>query len=280
IMAQVHDYTQSNWDDDATLDAPLREIQGTITAQTPMKAGDEVILCLRCRVDEVESFTAQPAAWKARISFLAPVSTKVVSAAAPPQRLRQIVQQLGTAIQHSNLFQQLEHSRSIDPITNIAGRERLNMRLEQEWQRMRSNKTPLALILGEFDQQEAYLKTYGKQAYNNCLKQLAKAINSSARRSGDLVAQYQESTLAILLPNTSLDDAICLAKKIRWRIKSLPIETEESPTPQHFTMSLGITCITPSYTLTPANLVAGTEASLRQAQRAGGDQLVWQEGIP
>lgn len=279
-MARVHDYTQRNWDNDPTLDAPLQEIQGTLTAQTPMNPGDEVILCLRCRVDEVERFAEQPTAWKAHISFLAPVSTKVVSAAAPPQRLRQIVQQLSTAIQHSNPFQQLENVRSIDPITNLASRAKLNMRLEQEWRRMRNHKMPLALILGEIDQQDAYLKTYGRQAYNSSLRQIAKAVSSNARRSGDLIAQYQGSTLAILLPNTTLDDAICLAKKIRWRIKSLPIETDSAPAPYYFTMSLGITCITPSHNLTPANLVAGTEASLRQAQRAGGDQLIWQEGIP
>jgi diguanylate cyclase (GGDEF)-like protein len=281
IMPQVHDYTQSNWDDDARLDAPLQDIQGTITAQTPMNAGDEVIICLRCRVNAVESFTQNPETWKAHISFLAPVSAKVVSDAAPaavPPFFQQIVQQLGTSIQHSGLFQQLERSRSIDPVTHIAVRSRLNTRLEQEWRRMENSKTPLALILGEVDQQDTYLQTYGEQAYEDCLRQLFKAVNTSARRSGDFIARYQGSTLAILLPNTSLDDAICLAKKIRWRIKSLPIETDGVQPPHRFTMSLGITSIVPNDTLTPANLVAGTEASLRQAQRAGGDKLIWQEG--
>jgi diguanylate cyclase (GGDEF)-like protein len=284
IMPQVHDYTQSNWDDDARLDAPLQEIQGAITAQTPMNAGDEVIICLRCRVNAVENFTHNPETWKAHISFLAPVSAKVVSDATPapsfsqqPPFFQQIVQQLGTSIQHSGLFQQLE--RSVNPITHIAVRSRLNTRLDQEWRRMKNSKTPLALILGEVDQQDAYLKTYGEQAYEDCLKQLFRAVNASARRSGDLVTRYQQSTLAILLPNTSLDDAICLAKKIRWRIKSLPIETDGVQPPHHFTMSLGITSIVPNDALTPANLVAGTEASLRQAQRAGGDKLIWQEGI-
>ncbi len=277
-MSQLHDYTQINWGDDATFDAPLQEIQGAIISQSPMREGDEIILSLRCRVNEVQNLSSNPDAWKAKISFLSPFPANSNSDATPPQFLHQIVQHLGSSIQHSGLFQQLERSRSIDPVTHAVVRAKLDNRLEQEWRRMETHRTPLALILGEVDQLGAYCKTYGEQACDDGLRQLVKAINSSANRPGDLVARYQGATLALLLPNTSLDAAICIAKKIRWRIKALPIVTALDQTAHHFTISLGISGIVPTLELTPENLVAGAEASLRQAQRAGGDKIIWQEG--
>ncbi|MGB7414077.1 MAG: diguanylate cyclase [Thermosynechococcaceae cyanobacterium] len=279
-MAQRHDYTQTNWGDEATLEASLDQIHGEMIGPSPLKVGDEIILCLRCRVDAVDSFPShnhQPTV-KAQLSFIEPVAIGGSEAAAPPQFLHQMVQHLGTSIQQFGLFQQIERSRSIDPITHTAVRARLNTRLEQEWQRMGHHQTPLALVLGEVDQLETYRQTYGASACDDCLRQLVKAINVSASRSGDLVARYQGSTLAILLPNTSLDAAICVAKKIRWRIKSLRIGTGQDDLIHRFTMSLGIACLTPRRELLPKNLVAGAEASLRQAQRAGGDKIIWQEG--
>ncbi|MGF1604464.1 MAG: diguanylate cyclase domain-containing protein [Thermosynechococcaceae cyanobacterium] len=279
-MAQLHDYTQTNWGDEATLEASLEQIHGEMIGLTPLKVGDEIVLCLRCRVDAVESLSSQnnPQTFKTQISFIEPVPVGGSADTATPQFLHQIVQQLGTSIQQSGLFQQIERSRSIDPITHTAVRARLNTRLEQEWQRMGHHQTPLVLVLGEVDQLEAYRQTYGEFACDDCLRQLVKAINASASRSGDLVARYQGSTLAILLPNTSLDAAICVAKKIRWRIKSLRIGTEKDDLIHRFTMSLGISCLIPDRELRPKNLVAGAEASLRQAQRAGGDKIIWQEG--
>jgi diguanylate cyclase (GGDEF)-like protein len=279
-MAQLHDYTQINWGDEATLDVSLDQINGEISGLSPLNVGDDVVLCLRCRVNAVESLPSreQPQTFKAKISFIEPVSVGGATSAAPPQFLHQMIQQLGSSIQQSGLFQQIERSRAIDPVTHTVVRARLNTRLEQEWQRMGHHQTPLALVLGEVDQLEAHRKTYGEQACDDCLRQLVKAINSSACRSGDLVARYQGSTLAVLLPNTSLDAAICVAKKIRWRIKSSRIGTAQDALIHRFTMSLGIASLIPDAKWMPDNLIAGAEASLRQAQRAGGDKIIWQEG--
>lgn len=274
-MAQVHDYTQANWGNDVTLDAPLQAIQGVITGHNPagakpVKSGDEIVLCLRCHVDNVEDTETVPESRRAYISFVAPVNAD----AASPQFLHQLVQQLGSSLQHSGLLPQME--RTVDPVTQVAVRARFDTRIEQEWRRMAVHHTPVALILAEVDQLAAYRQTYDSQTCDDFLRQIAKAVSSSARRSGDLVARYQDSTLAILLPNTTLDAAICVAKKIRWRIKALRIMADQRS--HRFTMSLGITSVIPSLELTPVNLIAGAEASLRQAQRAGGDQIIWEEG--
>ncbi|NJM66431.1 MAG: diguanylate cyclase [Acaryochloris sp. RU_4_1] len=165
-------------------------------------------------------------------------------------------------------------------LTQITIRSHFETRLARDWQCLEQARQPLSVLLCEIDGFTQFRRQQGDRACNDYLGQVVKVIYAHIERSQDMLARYQGDTLAILLPYTSLDEAACVAKKIRLRVKALKVNPQLDPsTPaQTMTLSLGIAALVPTSNLAPANLVAAAEQSLRQAQTAGGNRVVLQEG--
>jgi diguanylate cyclase (GGDEF)-like protein len=165
-------------------------------------------------------------------------------------------------------------------LMQIALRSHFDARLASDWQYLEQARQPLSVVLCEIDGFNQVRRQQGDRTCNDYLGRVIKLIYAHIERSHDMLARYQGDTLAVLLPYTSLDEAACFAKKIRLRVKALKATPQPSPStpPQTMTLSLGIAALVPTSNLTPANLVAAAEQSLRQAQTAGGNRMVLQEG--
>lgn len=91
--------------------------------------------------------------------------------------------------------QELQHLAGSDGLTQVANRRRFDTCLDQEWRRMAREQAPLSLILCDVDFFKSYNDTYGHQAGDDGLRQVARAISGSVRRPADLVARYGEKNL-------------------------------------------------------------------------------------
>lgn len=183
-------------------------------------------------------------------------------------------------LQPTGLYQHIEHLWTQKSVAPVALRSYFDTRLERDWHRLEQERQPLSLFLCEVDDFAHIRRQYGDRACNTYVSQVVKVIHANIERPKGMLARYQGDTFAVLLPNTSIDEAACIAKKIRLRVKAL----KNSRTPsssildQTITLSLGIATLVPTSKLTPANLIAAAEQSLRQAQRAGGNRVILQEG--
>lgn len=108
-----------------------------------------------------------------------------------------------------------------DGLTQVANRRRFNEYLEQEWQILEQEERELSLILCDIDFFKKYNDTYGHQAGDACLQQVAKAIVEAVNYStGEvlpeaLVARYGGEEFAIILPQTKPETAVYIAEQIR-----------------------------------------------------------------
>lgn len=209
-----------------------------------------------------------------------PTDTSEFSAQPKPVVFKRFTNQLRQVFQPVGLYQHIRHVWARKSITQTAIRSHFDARLERNWQQLEEERQPLSLFLCEVDEFAHYRRQYGDLACNAYIGQVVKVIHTNIERSTDMLARYQGDTFAVLLPHTSIDEAACLAKKIRLRVKALK-ENPTSPgsiSEQIVTLSLGIATIVPTPKLTPVNLIAAAEQSLRQAQRAGGNRVILQEG--
>jgi diguanylate cyclase (GGDEF)-like protein len=195
--------------------------------------------------------------------------TKPIHFAVLRQRVRRLIQQSKLYQKLEIANQELQRLASLDGLTGVANRRRFDQYIESEWQRLSREKLPLSLILCDIDFFKKYNDSYGHQAGDACLRQVADALRFCARRSVDLVARYGGEEFAVILPNITVAEAGRVAEEMRSVVNTLQIPHVQSGVSQHVTLSLGVACMNPTPSTSPTMLVAASDAALYQAKAAG-----------
>ncbi|NET87281.1 MAG: diguanylate cyclase [Kamptonema sp. SIO1D9] len=195
--------------------------------------------------------------------------------------LLEISAQMGIASQQAELYQRLAAAnrelRRIahsDGLTGLANRRCFDSYLELEWRRSHRQRASLSIILCDIDYFKLYNDTYGHQAGDDCLQKVASAIADTVKRPADLVARYGGEEFVIILPNTTVEGALKVAKNIHDAVKSLAIPHLKSEVSEFVTLSLGVAATIPKLALSPDTLVAAADDALYQAKSAGRSRAV------
>lgn len=143
------------------------------------------------------------------------------------------------------MYDQLHDLNSRDPLTGLANRRALDERMALEWRRAARHGLPLGLLMIDVDQFKRYNDHYGHVRGDDCLCGLARALEETTGRAGDLVARYGGEEFAVLLPGSRLEPALALAGKIRAAVHALAIPHAHSDTAPHVTLSIGAASLLP-----------------------------------
>ncbi|MHB8147455.1 MAG: diguanylate cyclase domain-containing protein [Vulcanimicrobiaceae bacterium] len=161
----------------------------------------------------------------------------------------------------------------VDALTQLASRRRFNETLDTEWHRAQRNSTALSLLMIDVDHFKAYNDEYGHLEGDACLRSVADALSSAARRPADTVARYGGEEFAIVLPATDLDGAFTLGRSILNHVNNLSIEHERS-TLGRVSLSIGAASTHPQNGLNPLTLIRDADAALYRAKNAGRNRIV------
>ncbi|MEG4940235.1 diguanylate cyclase domain-containing protein [Microcoleus sp. F4-D5] len=183
------------------------------------------------------------------------------------RQLQQQKQQLET------VNRALQYLATYDSLTEVRNRRSFNEYLDTEWRRLAREEAPLSLIMCDIDCFKLYNDTYGHQAGDECLRQVAAVLQHSVKRSADLVARYGGEEFAIVLPNTDIQGATCVAEMIGQQVRSLQIVHAKSLVSEYVTLSLGVACCIPAPMSQPATLIAIADEALYRAKKAGRDRV-------
>ena len=127
-----------------------------------------------------------------------------------------------------------------DPMTGVANRRALTEALTAEWQRAMRTQSPLSVLMIDVDHFKAFNDRYGHLAGDECLRKVARALARTATRATDLVARYGGEEFAVLLPGTSSEEALEIAKKLRIAVRKLAIAHAASSVASVVTISTGV----------------------------------------
>ncbi|MBI3964198.1 MAG: diguanylate cyclase [Chloroflexi bacterium] len=159
-----------------------------------------------------------------------------------------------------------------DGLTGILNRRELDRIMHVEWRRAIRSGAPLALLLFDVDHFKLFNDTYGHQAGDACLRQVATALSQSLTRAGDVAARYGGEEFTVVLPATDLAGALKVAEKLRARIEELGIPHRTSRVADHVTVSVGVAA-----TLARESdldvLLEATDRSLYRAKAAGRNRV-------
>ncbi len=167
----------------------------------------------------------------------------------------------------------LQELSSIDGLTGIANRRFFEQFLEKEWKRALRYFRPLSLIMIDIDVFKAFNDNYGHLAGDDCLRQVAQALQDAIKRPGDLVARYGGEEFAVVLPETETDGALSLAETLRLAVESLNINHMFSLVCNIVTASLGVGTMVPDCLTSPKTLIEHADKALYIAKQKGRNQV-------
>jgi two-component system chemotaxis family response regulator WspR len=192
-----------------------------------------------------------------------------------------------TQLERDEAFRALEESReklaeanlalqklsSLDGLTGIANRRSFDETLQKEWKRSIRGEKSIGLIMLDIDFFKLYNDHYGHQGGDDCLKRVAKGLESAIHRETDFLARYGGEEFSTVLPDTDLNGAIKVAEEMRLTIKDLRIEHAKSKVTDIVSISIGVATVIPLQGMNPEILITAADQALYKAKDEGRDMV-------
>jgi diguanylate cyclase (GGDEF)-like protein len=159
-----------------------------------------------------------------------------------------------------------------DPLTRLYNRRHLNARLGEELARAERNGAPVAVLLLDVDHLKGINDSFGHEGGDGALRAVAETLRRACRRT-DLPARYGGDELAVLLPQTTAEQGIQVAERIRTCLRVI-----SAGLPFPVTVSIGVADVTLAGAPSAEALLDAADGALYAAKRAGRDQAVLAAG--
>ncbi|MFE8071438.1 diguanylate cyclase [Marinobacteraceae bacterium S3BR75-40.1] len=157
-----------------------------------------------------------------------------------------------------------------DGLTGLFNHEYFKRMLEKEIQLSHRQHRSLSLILLDVDHFKSFNDQWGHQLGDRVLQTVAQTVPHSCRES-DIVARYGGEEFAVILPDTSMEEGLEVAERIRSSIAETVVEHQGQPL--SVTISLGVSSLGVETESAEALIKAADEA-LYQAKENGRNAVV------
>jgi diguanylate cyclase len=163
--------------------------------------------------------------------------------------------------------QRLKELATSDGLTGLANRRHFDESLDAECCRAVRGGWPVALLLLDLDNFKRLNDAHGHQAGDEVLRRLGAVLKGFAKRAGDLAARYGGEEFALLLPNTSLVQALRTAESVRAAVQAMELPVLQGG---QVTVSIGASMLaSASGRNLPDLLVMSADEALYEAKRTG-----------
>ena len=168
------------------------------------------------------------------------------------------------ALQNRSL--EFEEAAAVDPLTWIHSRRWMLEAFPRAMARCERDKAPLSLVIADIDLFKNFNERFGYLAGDAVLRRMARRL-ADGLRAQDLIARSGGEEFVILLPNSSLEQALPIAERLR----ELVAIGCGLPTDQGVTLSCGVARMLPGESLD--ELISRADVALRRAKENGRDRV-------
>jgi len=175
------------------------------------------------------------------------------------------------ALKHREV--QILETSLTDVLTGVGNRRKLEQPLATEISRVQRGGGTLSAIMADVDHFKSVNDRHGHGAGDKVLAHLALLLRSQTRPT-DIVARYGGEEFMVLMPDTSLPQAVLKAGQFRSALEASLIE----PLTSAVTCSFGVAEL--ALEESAASLLARVDAALYQAKERGRNQVVAAEPAP
>lgn len=156
---------------------------------------------------------------------------------ADQETLELLATNVAIAIENARLFDEVQKLAITDPLTQLYNRRKFEESATKEFERSLRYNRPLCAIMIDLDQFKTVNDTYGHLAGDQALASLANLCKKNIRNI-DILARYGGEEFVILLPETSLPEALLTAERLRLDCENTLINSTQGQI--SITISLGL----------------------------------------
>ncbi|MFY1828538.1 diguanylate cyclase [Myxococcus fulvus] len=171
------------------------------------------------------------------------------------------------AVKNARLHAETVKLTMTDPLTGVPNRRHLFQRMELELARAQRFGTPLALLMVDVDHFKRLNDLAGHRVGDETLRRVCDILRTRVRKV-DTLARYGGEEFVLLLPQTSKQDAMDVAEKLRRAVAEHVVLSQPGLPGGHVTVSVGVSHF-PSDASTQEGLVDSADAALYCSKRTG-----------
>lgn len=173
-------------------------------------------------------------------------------------------QLIGASLGNISLFEKTQKQAKTDGLTGMLNHRSFYEALEAELRRSQRYGGQLSVIMADVDNLKPINDTYGHRAGDMAIKQVSRRMSACIRQI-DAAARYGGDEFAVILPNTSIEDAVMVAERMVEMVSGTPMVWEQNEIPLSVSVGVGQygseTC--------PGDVTKGTDKALYAAKQAG-----------
>ena len=158
-----------------------------------------------------------------------------------------------------------------DGLTGLFNRRHIEEELLHMYQHSARLGEPLSLVMTDLDKFKSVNDTYGHQAGDDVLRQLARILTDAVREI-DRVGRYGGEEFMILLPGTAAEEAVTFAERVRQALESHTFTFEGGSLQR--TGSFGVGTFPHPRVMNCDSLVRAADEALYVAKETGRNKVV------
>jgi diguanylate cyclase (GGDEF)-like protein len=151
--------------------------------------------------------------------------------------LSTLTNQLASSLNNCLLYEGMQRIAMTDDLTDLNNYRFFKQMMEYEFVRAERYAVPLSCIIMDIDNFKSFNDTYGHQAGDKILSEIASILKNIVRKT-DTPARYGGEEFVIICPSTNNGDATNLAERIRKEVASHIFLSDQDSL--HITMSFGV----------------------------------------
>ena len=186
-------------------------------------------------------------------------------------RLMGLAPMIATSLVNAQRFAMLAGQSVSDPLTGLFNRGGFDQRLREELERSVRSHVSGALIMLDLDHFKQVNDTYGHLTGDAVIRLIATKAIKGQTRSYDVPCRVGGDEFAVILPHTSLADALTVADRIRRAVMNAPTDAVGVPVGL-VGASLGV-AVFPAGGLTADDLVARADQAMYCAKHLGRNRI-------
>ncbi len=174
-----------------------------------------------------------------------------------------------TTRQLREMLTRVETLANVDPLTGLFNRRRFEAVIDKEFKRSIRYNLPLSCLMLDIDHFKKVNDAFGHAVGDGVLRETVKIIQNSIR-DVDTVARWGGEEFIIMSPNTSKNNALVVADRIR---KSMAGQLFQSVADKKITISIGIADIPDPAINTKEQLINAADLALYDAKKSGRNRV-------